>query len=440
MYYSQYDLDRKIKSSPAIFKNKKKIRQYFDQTRVRIVELRELTETIAKQIKKISNIKLAAYYRDIIYRLSFLLACYDLSRPEFFVNVEKKIKQFLLKKKVDHGELNAFFGVLTTNTTSTLLDQEEIEWLQIVLRAKTARPHLNSPIINQLQVHQKKYGWIGTSEQRDPWSVSYYTKLLLKDLRSPASNIRERIKNKIGKKKVLIRNQKKLLNKLKPTSEIVFLCSLVQEFSHLRLSIRLSWIENGFLMNGIFREIERRFNLSRDTSKSYLQKEMLQLLEKRRRVPVTTITQRKRYVLILKNKSIKLYCGKKSELFSKILLPKINYHNIHEIQGNVANPGFVINTVKIINALSKNQAKEINRMQQGQILVTGMTRPHLIYAMKKASAIITDEGGIASHAAIISRELNIPCIIGTKVATKVLKDGDQVEVDANNGVIKILSN
>ena len=58
--------------------------------------------------------------------------------------------------------------------------------------------------------------------------------------------------------------------------------------------------------------------------------------------------------------------------------------------------------------------------------------------MKKASAFITDEGGITCHASIIARELKKPCIIGTKIATKVLKDGDMVEVDGNIGVIKIL--
>jgi pyruvate,water dikinase len=58
--------------------------------------------------------------------------------------------------------------------------------------------------------------------------------------------------------------------------------------------------------------------------------------------------------------------------------------------------------------------------------------------IKKCGAIVTDEGGITCHAAVISRELEIPCIVGTKIATQVLKDGDLVEVDANKGVVKIL--
>jgi pyruvate,water dikinase len=58
--------------------------------------------------------------------------------------------------------------------------------------------------------------------------------------------------------------------------------------------------------------------------------------------------------------------------------------------------------------------------------------------MKRAAAIVTDEGGVTCHAAIVSRELGIPCVIGTRVATRTFKDGDTVEVDATNGVVKVL--
>lgn len=70
------------------------------------------------------------------------------------------------------------------------------------------------------------------------------------------------------------------------------------------------------------------------------------------------------------------------------------------------------------------------------VLVTSMTRPEFLPLMKQAAAVVTDEGGITCHAAIVSRELKIPCVIGTKVATQVLKDGDRVEVDADRGVVR----
>ena len=74
----------------------------------------------------------------------------------------------------------------------------------------------------------------------------------------------------------------------------------------------------------------------------------------------------------------------------------------------------------------------------GEILVSPMTTPDFIPAMRKAGAIITDEGGITCHAAIVSRELKKPCIIGTRIATKILKNGDYVKVNATNGIIRII--
>ena len=88
--------------------------------------------------------------------------------------------------------------------------------------------------------------------------------------------------------------------------------------------------------------------------------------------------------------------------------------------------------VQVVMDVNKQKFKE------GNILVTTMTRPDFVPLMKKASAIITDEGGITCHAAIVSRELGIPCIIGTKNATKTLKDSDEVEMDLVSGQINIV--
>jgi len=83
--------------------------------------------------------------------------------------------------------------------------------------------------------------------------------------------------------------------------------------------------------------------------------------------------------------------------------------------------------------------EDLRNFKKNEVFVSYMTMPNFESAYSQACAIVTDEGGITSHAAIISRELKIPCIIGTKNATKILKDGDLVEVDAENGVVKILN-
>lgn len=103
------------------------------------------------------------------------------------------------------------------------------------------------------------------------------------------------------------------------------------------------------------------------------------------------------------------------------------------LKGEPASSGFRRGKVRVII-----KTKDFDTFQEGEILVAAMTRPEFVPLMKKAAAIITDEGGITSHAAIVSRELKKPCVIGTRVATQYLKDGDIVEVDATLGVIRVI--
>ncbi len=106
---------------------------------------------------------------------------------------------------------------------------------------------------------------------------------------------------------------------------------------------------------------------------------------------------------------------------------------IMEVRGNVASRGIARGRARIMLEASSESA---SLMTEGDILITSMTRPEFLPLMKRASAIVTNEGGITSHAAIVSRELKKPCIIGTKNATDVFKDGDMIEVDANIGVVR----
>ncbi len=107
------------------------------------------------------------------------------------------------------------------------------------------------------------------------------------------------------------------------------------------------------------------------------------------------------------------------------------FEDVKELVGKCACEGQAKGTAKIIN-----KTEDMDKMNDGDILVSVATTPNIISAMKKASAIVTDEGGLTCHAAIVARELQIPCVIGTKIATKVLKDNDKIFVDADNGLVK----
>ncbi len=105
-----------------------------------------------------------------------------------------------------------------------------------------------------------------------------------------------------------------------------------------------------------------------------------------------------------------------------------------EIKGTIAFKGKVKGIVRLIDTLNWKTKTFNNR----DILVSINSNPTFMPLIAKAGAIVTDEGGMMCHAAIVSRELKIPCIIGTKIATTVLKDGDVVEVDANTGIVRVL--
>ncbi len=100
------------------------------------------------------------------------------------------------------------------------------------------------------------------------------------------------------------------------------------------------------------------------------------------------------------------------------------------LEGLAASNGVAFGSVKIIKDL-----KDLNKIKAGDILVTKMTNPDMVVTMQRAKAIVTDEGGLTAHAAIVSREIGLPCVVGTKNATSVLREGSIVTVDGTNGKI-----
>ncbi|MBI4981056.1 phosphoenolpyruvate synthase [Candidatus Woesearchaeota archaeon] len=100
------------------------------------------------------------------------------------------------------------------------------------------------------------------------------------------------------------------------------------------------------------------------------------------------------------------------------------------LKGDTASAGVYSGPVKVVNAIS-----ELNKVLKGDVLVTVMTTPDMVPAMQRAGAIVTDEGGLTCHAAIVAREMGTPCIVGTEHATQVLKDGEMVTVHASKGIV-----
>jgi pyruvate,water dikinase len=111
--------------------------------------------------------------------------------------------------------------------------------------------------------------------------------------------------------------------------------------------------------------------------------------------------------------------GKQTETTGEVIL-----------SGMAASPGIASGKVKIVHSMD-----DLEKIESGDILVTEMTNPDMVVTMQKSAAIITNEGGMTAHAAIVSREMGIPCVVGTDNATEKLKDGELVTVNGFTGNI-----
>jgi phosphohistidine swiveling domain-containing protein len=121
--------------------------------------------------------------------------------------------------------------------------------------------------------------------------------------------------------------------------------------------------------------------------------------------------------------------AKRNDIFIK---EDVVPEGIRELRGQTAMKGTVRGKVRVLHSKS-----EISTLKAGEILVTAMTTPDYLPAMHRAAGFITDEGGITCHAAIVAREMKKPCVIGTKIATQALKTGDTIELDADQGIIRL---
>ncbi len=195
--------------------------------------------------------------------------------------------------------------------------------------------------------------------------------------------------------------------------------------------------DNGYLSH-LFKILSDQFSIDYSILENLTQKELLDLYDGKK--PDIGSVQKRQEAYVSRYDRETPYEGTVAREII-YLFQESKVVNTHEIRGQTASKGKVTGIVKIIPVdYSKigRMNKEIARMKKGDILVARTTAPELMIACEKASAIVTDMGGLLSHAAIVSRELGIPCIVGTNNGTKIFSDGDKVEVDGDNGIVKII--
>jgi len=335
-----------------------------------------------------------------------------------------ELTDLLVKLGLKQKDLAPAFLVLTFSPKLSLHQQEQIELLKLAVKIKK---NSLAKYENEIRNHLKKWGW------KNSWCYMQ-NPLSQKDL---IRELKELIKNNPVKTLAEIKREQqkrlqaknRLLAKFK-NKRLNILVDILAEYAFWHSYKMEEKTKSVYLALPFLKALAKSLNLTYRELIELTSDEILQGKIKRQAIKVR-----------LKDSGILMIKGQRRILTGRIL--KVLKNKIEEkpkkvrsLTGFVAYPGKARGRVVFVEeGVNVLQVK----LNHGDILVTPMTTATMVPLIRKAGGIVTNEGGVLCHAAIIAREFKKPCIIGTKFATKIFKTGDMVEVDAEQGIIKKIS-
>ena len=414
-------------------KNPKKILGFLSQTNALANQIFALEKPWRKiDFTKLSNRQLLKYHQRLfdideqLWRKGQPQNLLEMGNNYLTTYVKNAlIENFGVKKEIEYSQ------ILSTSAYHSKTENQDLDFIKLCKKARTLADakKLSTLVKNHwLKYRWMTYGWTGPAVP-----LKSFEENLKEALRHPKTLAQA--EKKLLDKNQTLQKQKILLKKLSPKlREMATVLRQILECKNRRTDAHsLTY----FLADPLLKEMGRRLELSLNQLRSVEPSRVRSFFKTKNLSPVRNqINSEISYVCYWfeKGKGIKKYTGPKArKIMVKVLagLPKVK--ETTELSGERAYQGKVKGKVKIIL-----RAQDIGQFKKGEILVTAMTDPGFVPAMKIAKAVVTNSGGITCHAAIISRELRIPCVIGTRFATKIFKDGDRVEVDANKGIVKKL--
>ncbi len=392
-----------------------------------------------QELKKAKKEEILTYYNNLTNLMKKWWKYGSIGEDKGLV-VEEKIVPLLMKNhNINEAEALEYASDMTLPLKLSVFSKERIAFLDLCIKAKI-NPKLiekkDKKYFAKLLNYSKKYFYARTSFYE---TINLECENLIKIIKETNSKTTldslkgemEKLSNSINHLKEKQKAHKKKLIPTKEEENYLWYFKLMHIWMDERKVNMIKQV--GYFFN-LLQEITNRKKISYNNI-SLLTLEELRDLISGKEFNFTEIDKRREGLFFIYNKNEVLRFYKKEAIELIDAIPN-KADSKESLRGAIACKGNgekIKGRVRIVH----NPSKDI--FNEGEILVTTMTRPEFVPIMKSALAIITDEGGLTSHAAIVSRELGVPCIIGTKIATKVLHDGDLVEVDANTGLVRVIS-
>ena len=410
LYYSKDELYFMHREFMKSYRKDKKYLEWL--WRKSEVQKKPLMSFAIPSLKELSDEELIASYKEAIAKF---YSCFGASHLVEAISLvsDSIIKDSLLnelERKSKADQFTYFLNILMQPTMEFFISSFQRSLLEVKQKKKRIEEHL------------KEFFWI-----KSDWSsgTTYTKKMALED-------IKEAGKNTFTERQLAINKSAKLkaYKELCLSKELRNLFEILDFVSYWQDSRKTVMLTGCWLIEKYSEEISTRAKIKPVLLKYMLPDEINSIASINKRI----LEQRRNGSLYLYSGKVrKILTGEKYIIFMKQLSKHENSNIVREITGICASIGKAIGRVNI--CLKK---EDIVLVKEGDILVTTMTRPEFLPAMRKARAIVTDEGALTCHAAIISRELGKPCIIATRSATKLLKNGQVVEVNANHNMVRVL--
>lgn len=358
-----------------------------------------------------------------------------------------KRMQTLIRSHVDaESRIPKLMNLLMISTRMTTSRREQLHLHRIALmiskKLRSHRPTAHAirriiestpAIARRIDSHLRRYAWLPYNYQGPVWSTTDIIERITHLLDIPVQFAKV-VREFSGELTTTRKEQVHALRQLRFSPREKFICRVAQEFWYLKAYRADVRSRSNYFLDMILREIGRRYDIPWRLFRSADPEEVSRMLKTGKRLDTRELHRRSRELFWMCDHG-------KTRIWSGQVARK-KFHNLVEqkiigsaarITGQSAYPGIVRGRVRVVESV-----KDIHNVRRGDIMVSIATNPDLLPAMNRAAAFVTDAGGITSHAAIVAREMKKPCVIGTAYASRVLKVGDRVEVDANTGVVKKL--
>lgn len=435
-YFSEKDLKLESKGGLNFYKKKENLHKAIiikKRARKESEEFNDLVRTT--DLETIPQNELLFLLRKYFRIYLRTLGAHYLSQPQIFYDIETEI----LKEMEGLKDKDEKFITLTTPTKISALKKQEIELNELALKVAGKRIRKKT-IVKVLKEIENKYGMYAAGQGHDKWEFQFYIKEIDKLVVLGKTTIKKNLERIKENQENLIRQQKELGKNIKFSEITKNLIRAARELGFYRLDYtRISWTSVWYYGTFILKEIAKRLDLSLKQVENCLLHELEDLLLgliDPKEIQSELDKREEFFFYKLENRKPEIHSGMKGKKIRNKIIGIVDYESINELKGYIANKGRVEGIARVISNEDANLKRDIASFKEGEILIAQNTWPQFLPAMYKAKAIVTNEGGIASHAAIVSRELGKPCIVATKHGTKVFKTGDKVLVDANKGIIK----